>query len=263
MKIGIVQICSGLEYLENLEKIKIFLIEAKSKSIEAVFLPECFYSMSDGTKPSPYLINGENEHYQQIKNLAIEFGGFILGGSAACLDNGIIKNRNYNFDGAGNDLGHYDKINLFSCDITKNGERKKINEADIYAPGTEPKIINVNDKKLGLSICFDLRFPKMYLDYVEQGVDMISISSAFTIPTGKAHWHTLVKARAIESQCFVIAAAQWGKHNERIQTYGHSLIVDPWGKVLADAKEGEKLITADLNFERLEEVRNMVHITSK
>ncbi len=114
--------------------------------------------------------------------------------------------------------------------------------------------------KLGLAICVDLRYPMIFQDYVKQGVNIISVSSAFTKPTGKAHWHTLVRARAIECQCFLVAPAQWGDHNDKISTYGHSLIVDPWGDILADAKEGEKLITAELNLDKIEEVRDAVKV---
>jgi predicted amidohydrolase len=100
----------------------------------------------------------------------------------------------------------------------------------------------------------------MWREYAYQGVNTLSISSAFTVPTGKAHWHTLVRARAIENQCFVIAAAQWGRHNDRIQTFGHSLIIDPWGEILADGLEGEKLLTAELNLSKIETVRKSVKV---
>jgi predicted amidohydrolase len=93
-----------------------------------------------------------------------------------------------------------------------------------------------------------------------KGVNLITISSAFTVPTGKAHWHTLVRARAIETQAFVVAADQWGNHNEKVQTYGHSIIVSPWGEVLADAKEGEKLITAELDLSQAKDMRDMIHV---
>ena len=114
--------------------------------------------------------------------------------------------------------------------------------------------------KIGLGICFDVRYPEMARQYAREGAQVLTFSSAFTIPTGRAHWHTLVKARAIENQCFVVAPAQYGRHNDRIQTYGHSLIVGPWGDVLADAQEGEKVVTAELDFSEMERVRKSVKV---
>lgn len=260
MKVGIVQLCSKLDYKENLEKIR-NLLEVFSLNLDAIFLPECFYSMSDGTKPTPYLVEGENEHFQNIQRLAKDFNAYLLGGSAATLnENGQVVNRVYNFDPVGKLIGTYDKIHLFSCDIFKNGIRKKIDEGDIYTSGNTPSITDLGRWKMGNSVCFDLRFPSMYQDYLMQGCNLFSASAAFTVPTGKAHWHTLVRARAIETQSFFIAAAQVGHNNDRIQTYGHSLIVNPWGEVLADAKEEETLISAILNFNQIQEVRQSVKL---
>lgn len=257
MKVGVVQMTSGLEYKENLEKADKFIKEAKSQNCEAVFLPECFYSLSDGTVSTPYVVNGVDEHYNNIKNLAVENEIFLLAGTAAAYGSGEVKNRAYNFDPKGRDLGSYDKIHLFSCDL---GEKKVINESDIYSPGEDPKIIEAGPLKIGLGICFDVRFPEMARDYARKGANLLTFPSAFTVPTGKAHWHTLVRARAIENQCFVIAPGQWGKNNDRISTYGHSLIVDPWGEILADAGEGEKLITAELDLDYVQEVRKKVKV---
>lgn len=261
MKVGIIQITSALDYRVNLEKVRHYLKEAKEQNVEAVFLPECFYSLSDGTKATPYIINGTDEHYKNIEALATDFEMYILGGTAAAYGAGEVKNRAYNFDPKGRDLGTYDKMHLFSCDITNSkGEKKVINEGDIYKTGEETKIIEAGPLKIGLGICFDMRFPEMYREYGKKGVNVITMSSAFTVPTGKAHWHVLVRARAIENQCYAIAPAQWGKNNDRISTYGHSLIVDPWGEILADAGEGEKLITAELDLEYPKEVRKKVHV---
>lgn len=262
MKIGAIQLCSTLDYKENLEKIRKFLKEAKEQEIKYVFLPEVFYSISDGKNSTPYLIEKDNEHYKNIQNLAKESGINILGGTAATKSPNPKKayNRAYNFDDQGNDLGHYDKINLFSCDIKKDGQEKRIDEGDIYLHGNDPKIIETKDFKLGVSICFDLRFPNLYQEYVKKGAQVLTISSAFTKPTGKAHWHILVRARAIECQCFVVATGQWGQHNEKISTFGHSLIVDPWGEVLADAGEGEKLISADIDLSQIDTVRHAVKV---
>jgi len=256
MKIGVIQMCSALDYKINLEKVEAFLREAKEQKVEAVFLPETFYSLSDGKTATPHLIEEGNEHFENIRNLATKHSQYILGGSAATKLEGKIVNRNYNFDPEGNLIGIYDKRHLFSCDLGS----KVVNENDLFAAGEEENLIEVGPLKIGLSICFDLRFPEVYLSYSLAGANMLSISSAFTVPTGKAHWHTLVRARAIENQCFVVAAAQWGKNNDKVETYGHSLIVDPWGEVLADAKEGEKLMVADIDLSRVEKARKAINL---
>jgi predicted amidohydrolase len=163
----------------------------------------------------------------------------LIGGSAASLKNGKIVNRAFNFDKFGNDLGHYDKINLFACDLPN----KKISEANNYTAGSEEKIVELNGHKIGLGICFDMRFSELGLHYRMNGAEILTFPAAFTVPTGKAHWHTLLRARV---------------HNEKIQTYGHSLVVDPWGDVLLDLAEGEKVGVVDLDFERINFIRHSV-----
>lgn len=260
MKIAAIQMRSVLDFEENLKKLKSSLKEAKDNGAVAAFLPEVFYSLGDGTKASPHLVDGHNIHYKNIQSLATESGLYILGGSAASLKEGKVVNRSFNFAPDGTDLGEYDKINLFAVDLSKHPSYTVLDEARIYARGNSPKLIDFEGFKLGLSICFDLRFPELFRAYSFAGAEILSISSAFTVPTGKAHWHTLVRARAIENQCYVVAAAQWGIHNEKISTFGHSLIVDPWGEVLADAGEGEKIIYADLSKEKLESVRSRLNV---
>lgn len=261
-KVGVIQLTSVLDYRENLKKIASFLEEAKTLGTTHIFLPEVFYSISNGLIPTPYLVKKGNEHYQNIQNLAKKFNVFLLGGSAAtvCPTPNKSFNRAYFFSPKGIDLGHYDKINLFSCDFVKDGERKKINEGRLYKSGTKLKIIEAGKLKIGASICFDLRFPQLYQQYVNKGAHVMTVSSAFTKKTGQAHWHTLLRARAIECQSFVVASAQWGDHNERISTYGHSLIIDPWGEILTDAGEGEKLIHATIDLSKIKEVRKMVKV---
>jgi predicted amidohydrolase len=260
MKIGVIQLQSVLDPQVNLTTIKRFLTEAKKENAVAVFLPEAFYSMSDGTRPTPYLIDVDNEHYKAIQSLAIDSGLYILGGSAATNKDGKVMNRSYNFDPKGNDIAFYDKMNLFACDLSKHSSNQIIDEGKVYTKGNKPQMIDVEGYKIGLSICFDLRFPELFRSYSSQGANVLSISSAFTVPTGKAHWHTLVRARAIENQSYVVASAQWGKHNEKLSTFGHSLVVDPWGEVLADAGDGEKIVFAEFSLDRLSSVRERLDV---
>lgn len=260
MKVGVIQLQSVLDPQVNLNTIKKFLIEAKKENAVAVFLPEVFYSISDGTKPTPYLIDGQNEHYESIRSLAKDSGLYILGGSAATNMGGKILNRSYNFDPQGNEIAIYDKMNLFSCDLSKHPSNTIVDETKVYTKGSKPQIIEVEGYNIGLSICFDLRFPEHFRNYSSQGANVLSISSAFTVPTGKAHWHTLARARAIENQSYVVASAQWGKHNDKLSTFGHSLIIDPWGEVLADACEGEKIIFAEFSFDLIKSVRERLDV---
>ncbi|MFA6238946.1 MAG: carbon-nitrogen hydrolase family protein [Bacteriovorax sp.] len=259
MKAAVVQLTSVLDYKTNLATIRRLLSEAKEKGAEAAFLPEVFYSMSDGLTPTPYLVEDGNEHYNNIKLLAVEFQMALVGGSAASLLNGKVVNRAYNFDKNGKDLGHYDKINLFACDLPN----KQISEAKNYTAGSEYKLVDVNCRKIGLGICFDVRFSEMSLHYRMKGAEILTFPAAFTVPTGKAHWHTLLRARAIENQCFVIAAAQWGHHNEKMQTFGHSLVIDPWGDILLDLGEGEKVGVVDLDFSKIDLIRKSVLMNRK
>ena len=260
MKIGVIQLQSVLDPAQNLKTIRKFLDEARANGAEAVFLPEVFYSMSDGTKPTPYLVEGKNEHYEAIRKLATDSGLYILGGSAATNVDGNIMNRSYNFAPDGTELMIYDKMNLFAVDLSKHPSNTVVNESKVYTSGNTPKLLPLKDFKIGLSICFDLRFPELFRSYSSQGANVLSISSAFTVPTGKAHWHTLVRARAIENQSYVIASAQWGQHNEKMSTFGHSLIVDPWGEIIADAGEGERIIFADISLEKIEAVRMRMNV---
>ena len=255
-KIAVLQTNTVLDYEKNLIQLQELVSRAKKWS-NLLFLPECFYSMSNGLEPSPYLVEEGNEHWENIRQLAIKNNVYLLAGSVAYKYGKGIINRNLNFDPEGNLIGHYDKIHLFSCDLAN---KKVINESDLYVPGSQTSMIEVEGIKIGLGICFDLRFPEMFREYVRQGAQLLTMSAAFTVPTGKAHWHVLLRARAIENQCFVVAPAQVGRHNDRIETFGHSLVVDPWGTVLADALSEVGVIEATIDLDEIPRVRKMVKV---
>ena len=259
MKIAVIQLCSVIDFKENLKKIKQFIEDAKKKNIKMVFLPECFYSLSDGMTATPHLVEYQNEHYENIRSLASDYEVYLLG-SAATKENGKIFNRSYNFNPQGESLGVYDKIHLFRCEIGKGPSKKIVDERRIYTPGKELFMIEAEDVKIGLSVCFDLRFSWMYGEYFNKGANILSVPSAFTPVSGKAHFHILCRARAIESQCFLVAACQWGRHNKHVSTYGHSLVVDPWGEILADGEEGEKLLVVDVDIAKVAEVRKTINM---
>lgn len=260
MKIAIIQLTSTLDYKINLEKIQNFIEKAKLEGATHIFMPEVFYSMSNGKTPTPYLVEEGNEHYKNIQNLAKKNGVYLIGGSAATRLGDKVVNRAYNFAPNGELLNHYDKINLFAVNIPEGAEKTVINEGDVYTSGNEPKILDLGEWKVGLGICFDVRFPELFRNYTRLGANILTAPAAFTRPTGNAHWHTLVRARAIENQSYMIAAAQVGVHNERIQTFGHSLVVDPWGEILIDAKEEEGAFVCDLSLERLKDIRSRMKV---
>lgn len=260
MKVAIIQLTSVLDYKINLEKIQKFIEKAKTEGATHIFMPEVFYSMSDGRGPTPHLIEEGNEHYKNIQNLAIKNEVYLIGGSAATRLGDKVVNRAYNFAPTGELLGFYDKINLFAVNISKGAEKTVLNESDVYTKGNEPKLLDLGDWKVGLGICFDVRFPELFRNYTRLGANILTAPAAFTRPTGMAHWHILVRARAIENQAYMIASAQVGEHNDRIKTYGHSLVVDPWGEVLIDAKEEEGVFVCDLSLERLQDIRSRMKV---
>ena len=257
-RVGIIQTCSQFEPAENLKQIREGLIKAKNANVTHVFLPEVFFSTSADTKNSKYLISDPEKDLLELKLMAKEFQVFLLGGSASTRFEDKVLNRTYSIDPQGNFLPSYDKIHLFRCFINNEHQKQMIDEGLTFKGGTTPLAIEAEPFKLGLSICFDLRFPELYRHYKQLGCHAVSISSAFTKMTGEKHWHTLVKARAIENQYFVFAANQVGQLHPKLETYGHSLIVDPWGNVLADAQKNIGLIWAEIDLDLIESSRDAI-----
>ncbi|MDQ6986792.1 MAG: nitrilase-related carbon-nitrogen hydrolase, partial [Mariprofundaceae bacterium] len=159
----------------------------------------------------------------------------------------------------GSRIGGYDKMHLFDVDV--DGESYR--ESDVFRAGKEPASFKAEDWLVGLSICYDVRFPELYRHYSASGCNMLTVPSAFTVPTGRAHWQTLLRARAIENQCYVLAAGQCGMHPGGRRTWGHSMIIDPWGEVMAQSQEREGVIAADLSKELLHSIRNQFPIRNE
>jgi predicted amidohydrolase len=176
-----------------------------------------------------------------------------IGSLAVLADDGKVANRGFVIDREGEIRARYDKIHLFDVDLP-TGESWR--ESNTYAPGNGVVIVNGTPVgKLGLTICYDLRFPGLFARLAEAGADIISVPAAFTVPTGRAHWHILLRARAIEAGLFVVAAAQVGFHEDGRHTFGHSLVVDPWGEMLLDMGEERGVGFADVDLARISEVR--------
>lgn len=202
----------------------------------------------------------------RLSNLAASAGVHLLIGGLAeqrRVDGLVDKQRCYNtsvlYGPDGAQLAAYRKMHLFDVDVPGG---LKIAESDTVAPGSEVVLAETSLGRIGMSICYDLRFPELYRRLVDRGADIIAVPSAFTLTTGKDHWHTLLQARAIETQCWLLAPAQWGIHDDQGKrvSYGHSLIVDPWGCVAADKGHGVGLCLAEIDLERVRQVRAAIPV---
>jgi predicted amidohydrolase len=171
------------------------------------------------------------------------------------LGSGKLANRSYLISPAGRITARYDKIHMFDVDL---GGGESYRESANYEPGRHAVVADLPWGKLGMTICYDLRFPQLFRALARAGVKFIAVPAAFTRPTGKAHWHLLLRARAVESQSFVFAAGQGGCHENGRETFGHSLIVSPWGEILGEGGDEPAVIFADIDLQQLEDVRRRV-----
>jgi predicted amidohydrolase len=179
----------------------------------------------------------------------------LIGSLMIRLSDRQAANRSFLIDDAGDIRATYDKLHMFDVDL---GEGERYQESQTYRPGTKAVVADTPWGRLGMSICYDLRFAYLYRALALAGAEMLAVPAAFTVPTGEAHWHTLLRARAIDTGAFVFAPAQTGHHATGRKTYGHSLIVDPWGKVLADGGQGKGAILSEIDMARVAEVRRNV-----
>jgi predicted amidohydrolase len=204
---------------------------------------------------------------QRLAHLAKETGVYLLVGSlneerrdeGGQVDEARCYNTSILFDPNGEIVDFYRKIHLFDVDVPGG---LCVKESDSICPGEAVKIASTPMAKIGMSICYDLRFPEMYRAHVDGGADIIAIPSAFTLTTGKDHWHALLRARAIETQCYVMAPAQWGIHDEhgKRHSYGHSVIIDPWGTIVAECGDGEGLCLAEIDLDYAARVRQSIPV---
>lgn len=257
LTIAAIQMNSQDSKQENLKKADGLL--KKGIELGAVFLalPENFSFMGEDDKKiraAEDLEDGESVVF--LKAFAAKHRVWLLGGSVPLrAGNDKVYNACLLINDSGEIAGRYDKIHLFDVDLP-NGESHK--ESKIVKGGTDVICVDTPFCKVGLTICYDLRFPELFRKLTLDGGRVIFIPSAFTLQTGRAHWETLIRARAIENQVFVIAPAQFGVHNEVRSTYGNSMIVDPWGNILARADGGEGVITSKIDFAYQDKVRESI-----
>jgi len=257
-RVALVQMCSGRDVERNVRDATALIREAAAGGALYVQTPEVTTLMELDRErlfasALPEAGNPAVEHFAALaKELAIwlHIGSMVVRASPDKL-----ANRSFLFSPEGHVAARYDKIHMFDVDLA-NGESYR--ESANYAPGGEAVVADLPWGRLGLSICYDLRFPHLYRAMAKAGATFLAVPAAFTRLTGEAHWHTLLKARAIESQCFVFAAAQGGRHEHGRETFGHSLIISPWGQILAEGAVHPSVIFGDVELGMVEDVRTRV-----
>lgn len=262
MRIAVLQMTSGIDPAENAATLTAAIAEAAAGGATMIFTPEMTGLLDqDRARAARHLRDAaSDEVLMAARKAAASTGIWVHLGSLALRgerDDGRLVNRAFVIDGSGQIRATYDKIHLFDVDLP-SGETWR--ESAVYAAGDHAQIVETPLGSLGLSICYDIRFPALFQKLSAAGATLFAAPAAFTVPTGHAHWHTLLRARAIESACFLIAAAQTGRHADGRQTFGHSLIVDPWGEVLLDMGEKPGLGFADLDLAKVDEVRNRIPV---
>ena len=253
-----VQANSGPEPDANMAAVSKNIREARAMGADFVLLPETVGMMEpDRARRREKAVAEEKDRaLAAFRDLAVETKVWLLVGSLVVrTDGGRLANRSFLIDGAGTIQARYDKIHMFDVDL---GGGEIYRESASYAPGRRAVMAATPWGVLGMTICYDLRFAYLYRDLAKAGADFISVPSAFTRTTGKAHWHVLLRSRAIETGCFVLAPAQCGRHSDGRLTYGHSLIVDPWGDVLADGGEDVGVVSAEIDPRKIASARGRV-----
>ncbi len=255
LKIGVVQLCSGKNQDENFHRAEKLMEKAVLDGAQLLALPEHFSFMAEGDEKLPFaesIPNGKS--YQFLQAFAKKHQIAIVGGSipVKSADNSKVKNTLPVIDQNGQLIAQYDKIHLFKIDYDKSNTH---DESQFVEAGNQVVTTTTLDLKIGLSICYDLRFPELFRRLALAGVDLIFVPAAFTVPTGKAHWEILLRARAIENQCYIVAAAQIGNNYSNRITYGKSMVIDPWGQILAQCPDREAVIVCEIDLDYLKEVR--------
>ena len=256
-RVAAIQMASGPNVGANLIEVKRLIAIAVDADADLIVLPENFAIMGLTEEDKVALAEKEGDGPIQtfLSQQAKDNGVWIVGGTIplACADDNKVRAACLLFDAAGKQVARYDKIHLFDVMLEENKE--SYIESETIEAGDSCVVVDTPFGRLGLAICYDLRFPELFRTLLDQGVEIIAVPSAFTAITGRAHWETLVRARAIENLSYMIAAAQGGYHVNGRETYGNSMIVDPWGTVLDRLPNGSGVITAEIDPVRLAQTR--------
>jgi predicted amidohydrolase len=256
-RVALLQMQTGNDLAGNLEAVRAMTREAAAGGAQFIMTPE-YTLMMDGSgrvMRERALDAAGTPALPDLQQLARAHAVWLLVGSLTLKAGERIANRSYLLASDGSVAATYDKIHMFDATLP-NGQ--VIRESSAYCPGETAVVADTPWGRIGLSVCYDLRFPQLYRALAKAGALYLTVPSSFQRSTGRAHWHTLVKARAIENACFVFAPAMCGEHPGKRETYGHSLVVDPWGEILADGGEAPGIVYADIDPSRVHEVRGML-----
>jgi len=266
--IGVVQMVSSQTVDVNLQRAEVLIAQAVSDGANAVFLPENFAALAN---PNTRTIAAKESSNQGpirgfLSEISARHGCWIFAGTLPLslrpdqsrLNDGRVRAASMVYNACGIEVARYDKIHMFDVEVQDNQVRYA--ESDIFEPGGHLVVIDSPIGKVGLSVCYDIRFADIYRALFLKGAECLAIPSAFTTVTGEAHFEVLMRARAIENFSYTIAACQGGQHDSGRMTYGHSMVVGPWGEVIAKAGQGESVIACRLDFESLYEMRRKIPI---
>lgn len=262
-RIAVLQMVSSMDVQTNLVTVSDMVMQAAGENVQAIFLPENFAALANA---DPRLIGvAEEKPSGPIRNslsrLSRKSGCWIFAGTlpttvradGSLVEPPQVRAASFVYDERGREVGRYDKMHMFDVDVADN--HKHYLESETFEAGEELLCMDSPIESIGLSVCYDIRFPELYRKLLSLGARSLSIPSAFTEVTGKAHFEILMRSRAIENFCFTIAACQGGVHDSGRKTYGHSMVVSPWGEILAQAGLGEDIIIAELDFDQQDEIR--------
>lgn len=256
MRVAAIQMCSTGNRDANLVRARALMEEAVDGGAELVSLPENFpFIGREGEQVRVAEDLDDGPSVQCLREFAVQHRVAIVGGSIPlkAADASKVTNTCLVFGPDGELVARYDKMHLFDVSVD---EEHAFQESSYVEPGKRIVTASLLGRTVGLSICYDLRFPELYRAQALAGAEVLFVPSAFTVPTGKVHWETLLRARAIENQCYVVAPAQFGRHNARRASFGHTMIVDPWGQIVGQCQEKDTVLVCDVDFEFLKSVRN-------
>lgn len=259
-KVGVVQMNSGAIPEENMKQLTLKLKGLQQQGAKLALTPEnsiVFGQKEDYERYAEPL--GKGDLQGALSDLAKRYQIWLVIGSFPIRNtDGSLSTTCLVFDDSGLLVEHYHKLHMFDVDIEDGHHSYR--ESDTFVPGNEVKVVDTPVGKLGLSVCYDVRFPQLYSELRRQGAEIIVVPAAFTKVTGYAHWDILLRSRAIETQCWVLAAGQWGSHGAGRETWGHSMIVDPWGNKVATQREGTGVIIADIDKSQLAMIRKKMPV---
>jgi predicted amidohydrolase len=268
MRVAVIQMVSSQDVATSLGRLTELTRDLATSNVDAIFLPENFAALGH---PSPaeigqHEIQGQGPIQDYLRELGSRTNSWIFAGTmplgyradGSTLDDGRVRAASLVLDGDGGIRSRYDKIHMFDVDV--DDAHRHYRESDTFEHGDEIVSVTTPWGEVGLSVCYDLRFSELYLALAKRGVNMITAPSAFTVPTGQAHFATLMRARAIESFVFMVAACQGGSHDSGRETYGHSMVVNPWGEIIAEAATGEDVLVVDIDFAEVTAARSSLPV---